>query len=151
MSSFIFHAVIALYWKRTCHEGCLLTAQACLSGHGGKKGWRTFNWMSRLCQTRRGTERLDQPGWFKNAPRGCFFFSIQRICDLSFKRAAWTWMMDPEHIVDLVKACRTFCRVIKGTRSATGLDSGRTSAGVPQMLDASAVPAGPKKKKKKFI
>lgn len=30
-------AVIALYWKRTCHEGCLLKVQACLSRHGGKK------------------------------------------------------------------------------------------------------------------
>lgn len=29
------HAVIALYWKRTCYEGCLLKVQACLSRHGG--------------------------------------------------------------------------------------------------------------------
>lgn len=37
MSSFILHALIALYWKRTCHQGCLLKVQACLTGCGGKK------------------------------------------------------------------------------------------------------------------
>lgn len=43
--------------------------------------------------------------------------------------------MDPEQIgslIYLVKTRRTFCSVIKGTRSATGLDSVRSSAGVPQ-------------------
>lgn len=42
--------------------------------------------------------------------------------------------MDPEQIgslIYLVKTRRTFCSVIKGTLSATGLDSVR-SAGVPQ-------------------
>lgn len=32
MSSFILHALIALYWKR-----CLLEAQASITGHGGRK------------------------------------------------------------------------------------------------------------------
>lgn len=43
-------------------------------------------------------------------------------------------MMDPEEIgplIYLVKTRRTFCSVIQGT--ATGLDSVRSSAGVPQL------------------
>lgn len=37
MSSFNSHALIALYWKSTSHEGCLLKAQDCLTGQGGRK------------------------------------------------------------------------------------------------------------------
>lgn len=44
--------------------------------------------------------------------------------------------MDPEQtgpLIYLVKTRRTFCSVMKGTGSATGLDSVRSSAGVPQL------------------
>lgn len=37
MSSFILHTLIAPYWKRTCHQGCLLKALAWITGHGGWK------------------------------------------------------------------------------------------------------------------
>lgn len=85
-------ALIALYWKRTCHEGCLLKVQACLSRQGSKKkdgehliGRPEF---ARPDGGQNVWPSLDGYN-IKNAPRGCFnSASREQISEFSFKRAA---------------------------------------------------------------